>query len=319
MPDWVLLRTHPSVEATSGRAPEPARRSRRECTYYCIQVGTSRPKHARQPQSPAERPGNTVGTANERLRELILEGVYLPGQRLSQQELAERLQVGRTPLREALRLLEADGFVVSTANRGVAVAPAELGSAEELYAIRFLLEPPIVAALADEFTAEDLAEMEQHLHQMEASAERRRDFQRAHLDFHLVALRRYGEELSRLVLQLYRRVIWHQRVYMSRPRVPTDFVSVDRALLEALGSHRPEEVRAVLEFHLLDAALGVVLDVEPDHRFGPLLLAARGNGVEIDVVDGGFVRRPATLRRTARSSIPLETSNLRYEPESEKS
>ena len=86
-------------------------------------------------RSPTERPGDTVGRAYTRLLELILEGTYLPGRRLSQHELSQQVGVGRTPLREALRLLEADGFVVSTANRGVAVAPAELGSAEELYAV----------------------------------------------------------------------------------------------------------------------------------------------------------------------------------------
>ena len=51
-------------------------------------------------------------------------------------------------VRQALHRLEADGLVISTPNRGVRVAPAAASYAEELYAVRLLVEPPLVAALA---------------------------------------------------------------------------------------------------------------------------------------------------------------------------
>jgi hypothetical protein len=96
---------------------------------------------------------------------------------------------------------------------------------------------------------------------------------------------------------------------MSRPRVPDDFISVDRALLEALERRDVDAVRGTLEFHLLDAALGLVLDVEPDHRFGPLLVAARGIGLTLEpVVDGRIVRPALLLGRPATPA--LTTSNL---------
>jgi DNA-binding GntR family transcriptional regulator len=262
-------------------------------------------------KASTERRGDLVSRAYGDLRELILQGHYLPGRRLSQKQLADELAIGRTPLREALRLLEADGYVVSTANRGVTVAAAAVANTEELYAIRLLLEPPMVAGLVEEFTDAELREMEDHLGEMERAAQRHRDFQAAHLDFHLVAIERYGEEMARLVLALHRRVFWHQRVYMSRPRVPEDFVSIDRALLDALEARDAAAVRAALEFHLLDAALGLVLDVEPDHRFGPLLVAAHGLGLAIDHLDDGRIERPAVLRREGPPALALSTSNLR--------
>ena len=54
----------------------------------------------------------------QRLRALIVEGGIAPGQKLNERELAERLQVSRTPLREALKLLTAEGLVERLPNRG---------------------------------------------------------------------------------------------------------------------------------------------------------------------------------------------------------
>lgn len=268
-------------------------------------------------QTTPERRGEAVTRAYSDLREAILDGVYLPGNRLSQKELSETLSVGRTPLREALRMLEGDGLIVSAANQGVRVAPAVLGAAEELYSIRFLLEPPVMAALTSQFTHAELDSMESHLATMTAAVHRTRDFQKAHFAFHSIGLSRYGDEVGRLVLQLHSRVALHQRLHMSRPRVPDDFLSVDRALLAALRARHPAEVRWILEFHLLDSAIGLILDVEPDHQFGPLVSVAQTNGVTLEVDSNGCARRPAQvwLNRDAESSWPsLQTSNLLWDP-----
>ena len=56
--------------------------------------------------------------AAERLRTLIIEGELAPGARLNERELSERLGVSRTPLREAFRMLAADGLLVQLPNRG---------------------------------------------------------------------------------------------------------------------------------------------------------------------------------------------------------
>ena len=60
--------------------------------------------------------------AADRLRTLIIEGVLAPGARLNERELSEQLGVSRTPLREAFRMLAADGLLVQLPNRGVQVA-----------------------------------------------------------------------------------------------------------------------------------------------------------------------------------------------------
>ena len=263
-----------------------------------------------------ERRGETVTNTYVQLRELIIEGAYSPGQRLGQEELSQRLGVGRTPLREALRMLEADGLVVSNANRGVVVASAPIAAAEELYAVRLLVEPPLLATLTGRFSDEDMHAMEEHLDQMEAASLRHRDFQSAHLEFHAVAVRRYPPTVGELVMELHRRVFWHQRVYMSRPRVTEDFVSLDRAMLAALGRGDSEAAKQLLEFHLIDAALGLIVDVEPDHRFEALPGAAAGIGIDLELDEGGVLRGPASImwRRPCPELPELRTANLVYTP-----
>ena len=74
------------------------------------------------------------------LREAIVSGYLQPGDRLMQEELAERLGVSRMPIREALRRLEAEGLVVLQPYRGALVANLSSSELQELYELRIALE-----------------------------------------------------------------------------------------------------------------------------------------------------------------------------------
>src|SRR3569833_1070557 len=74
------------------------------------------------------------------LRRLILQGELLPGERLVEDRLAERLGVSRNPVREAIRVLAAEGFVEVTPRRGAAVSRLSPEEAEELFDVRMALE-----------------------------------------------------------------------------------------------------------------------------------------------------------------------------------
>jgi len=268
-----------------------------------------------EPPGPPDGRGGSVAIAYQRLRELIIGGTFHPGQRLTQNDLSDVLGVGRTPLREALRMLEADGYLVSVANRGVTVSSIELGSTEELYAVRLLLEPPLIRSLVDELTGEELDEMEASLAGMVRAEGRRSDFQEEHLHFHQVAVRRYGPALESLVMGIYRRIVWSQRVYMTQPRVTEDFVDLDRRLLEAMRAHDGSLAKQLLEFHLIDAALGLILAVEPDHEFGALIRAAAGIGIEIGLPPRGTTGSVRLWWRDAGDRLAgLATSNAVCEP-----
>ncbi len=88
-----------------------------------------------------ELPGPTaVILVHAQLRQLILAERLKPGEWLRQEDLASRLGVSRTPIREALRLLAEEGLVEMTPHRGARITPLSLEELEEIYAARLGLE-----------------------------------------------------------------------------------------------------------------------------------------------------------------------------------
>ena len=84
-------------------------------------------------------PGNSKA-AYAQIRQAIVEGRYPPGQRLVEQRIAEEFALSRTPVREALRRLEAEGLVVSEPNRGAVVRDVSVEDVADLYGLRARLE-----------------------------------------------------------------------------------------------------------------------------------------------------------------------------------
>ena len=94
--------------------------------------------------------------ALDTLREDILRGALPAGARLGEVELAERLGVSRTPVREALSRLAAEGLVELVPNRGARVASWTVDELEGVFALRSLLEPQLTALAVPHATPADL-------------------------------------------------------------------------------------------------------------------------------------------------------------------
>jgi DNA-binding GntR family transcriptional regulator len=89
---------------------------------------------------PRAVPGTAAQHALEGLRLAMVEGELRPGDRVRQEEIAERLGVSLAPVREALAVLEQEGQVTYLPRRGYTVAELELGEVREIYGLRALLE-----------------------------------------------------------------------------------------------------------------------------------------------------------------------------------
>lgn len=76
----------------------------------------------------------------QQLRDWIVRGILEPGEQLRDQQLAQRLGVSRTPVREALRRLEDEGLVETAKNRWTRVRPVDLDEAQQIYPIRAVLD-----------------------------------------------------------------------------------------------------------------------------------------------------------------------------------
>lgn len=268
----------------------------------------------------AENRGHSVDEIYRVLADRIVNGVYLPGRKLSQNELATELNVSRTPLREALNRLKEGGLAIAATNRGMEVAPVTFEETEQWYAARLMIEPPIVAAIAGQLTATDLAKMAKALDAMRDSSHRSKDFQDAHHGFHEVALIHYPEYLREMIEAIYLKITRHQRTYFGRPTAPEEFCETDRLLLDALMAKDGELAKHILEFHLVDAALGLLMDAEQNYKPHALLLAARGLGIHIECDASGIPLRPAKVD-WVNGVVPrlpsLLTSNIYYEYQTE--
>src|SRR3954464_14907703 len=102
---------------------------------------------------------STVRVRDE-LQHAILEGVLQPGERLRAEALAQRFGTSRTPVREALLQLEAQGLVDVEPNRGAVVRRFDRAALRDLYEVRALLEPQAAARAARRIGPEAIRELE---------------------------------------------------------------------------------------------------------------------------------------------------------------
>jgi len=129
--------------------------------------------------TPKRNQASLGKSAYDSLKELIASGDLLPGSRVREIELAERLGVSRTPIREALRRLEAEGLLTHAPHAGLVVAKLDHQAVIELYAMREVLE-----GTAARFAARHASEAEvQELRELVAS-----EMEGSHEPMHLVRL-----------------------------------------------------------------------------------------------------------------------------------
>jgi len=149
------------------------------------------------------RDGQTVTLVYGKLLHAILDGDIPPGRVTSQLELARDLDVSRTPLREALRMLEHEGLVVLDPHRRVRIAPLSVADAEDLYVMRVALETVAIRITVPQLKDEDIAELEGLMAQMDhLSATGSPRYDDAHTTFHGMLCQLAGDRVSELMGQL---------------------------------------------------------------------------------------------------------------------
>jgi DNA-binding GntR family transcriptional regulator len=122
----------------------------------------------------------------DRLRAAILDGSYLPGERIRQEDEAARSGASRIPVREALRILDAEGLVTLVANSGAWVTKLTLDECVETYLIRERLEPLLLRKSMDNLEDAAVERLAALAAEMEAGAGVEA-FMRADREFHLAS------------------------------------------------------------------------------------------------------------------------------------
>jgi DNA-binding GntR family transcriptional regulator len=196
------------------------------------------------------------------LKRRILTLDLPPGRRLFEPELSQQLQVSRTPLREALRLLLAEDLVEQLPTGGMVVRSLSSDEIYELYTVRAALEGLIAAEAAERMTDSSAAALTGLLARNERLVEFADDAMNAGHDFHLeiaeIAAHNWAARLHKQVDGQMAR--YRAFTNQTQPR-RTSALEEHRGILDALIKRDAPEARRLAEAHVLaarDTALAAI-------------------------------------------------------------
>src|SRR5712691_5362957 len=204
---------------------------------------------------------------HEHLRDSILRGELDPRVPISQVQLAKRLGVSRTPLREALRMLQREGLIDSEPNRRVRVAELSVVDLEQLYAARIVIEALATRIAVPTLTASDFTRMRELLAGMRTLA-RERDLEEwdvQHRAYHDLLNGRVGDRLGRIARELFDHTERYRHVYLAEPRAWTTATKEHMAVFAACEAGDAMLASHHLARHLGRTALTIIALVDPEH------------------------------------------------------
>ncbi|MFC1402597.1 MULTISPECIES: GntR family transcriptional regulator [Streptacidiphilus] len=200
---------------------------------------------------PEPRGRMSAQAVSRAIRDDVINGVHRPGQRLTEEAMAARYGVSRVPVREALRTLEAEGFLHSRPYAGIAVVELDDGEAEDLLEVRALLEPLGAARAALRRTPEQLGRLKElvALGQDAVAGDRLAEVARLNSRFHEVIAEASGSRtLTQLVTQLSQKIAWVYSVQL--PRRAADSWSEHAEIVRALELGDEELARSLVARHI---------------------------------------------------------------------
>ena len=219
---------------------------------------------------PYRRNGRaTQGSLHEYLRRLILDGAIPNGASISQVELAERLGVSRTPLREAMRMLQAEGIVSAEHNRRAHITAVEVGDIDTVYGTRVLLEATGVLVTVPALDRARLGELSDAIREMRAHAsDTDADlWARAHRRFHRALVPQAGREFAHTLSTYFDRAERFRRMYQTEEiAAGLRLLEEHEAILRACRSKDAGKAAALVARHSARAALSLMAQIAPERE-----------------------------------------------------
>ncbi|MGR3803696.1 GntR family transcriptional regulator [Marinibacterium profundimaris] len=201
-------------------------------------------------------------TLVSRLRQLMIEGTLESGRRIPEADLCRRFGVSRTPLREALKVLAAQGFVELRPNRGAIVAPVYPDQIGPIFELKGALERLIGLTAAARVTQDDLDHINALHLELGAALDRgdMDDYTRLNYAFHKGLAQVSGNALLCETYDGLQQRIWRYRFVVNEDfsRVADSFAEHDQIMI-ALRARTPLDLAARLEAHNLKTCEAMLL------------------------------------------------------------
>jgi DNA-binding GntR family transcriptional regulator len=187
------------------------------------------------------------------LRAAILDGRYQPGERIRQEEVAARSGASRIPVREALRMLAAEGLVTLVANTGAWVTRLSLDECVETYLIRERLEPLLLRASLPNLDEAAVGQLERLIAVMEAPGASVAEFLRADREFHLSSYAGAPTgETAKIIGRMWN-TTQHYRREFSKLAAGVGMAATHlehRLLVDCIGRRDADDAERVLVMHI---------------------------------------------------------------------
>jgi len=209
--------------------------------------------------------------AYEQIKRMIIQGELVPDERINQDQLAERLQLSRLPLRTALERLEAEGFVILLPHRGALVCPLSLEEFDEIQELRLTLEQIAVRHAVPRLRDDDLDQLEGLIEKAEA-AMRNGDLDGLMMlnrSFHFSIYRAAARPiLLGMIDNLWDRHERYRRIFLGEMDRAAVAVAEHREILALLRARNAEAAARFLERHYHPTAVAIRAELLKDNGEG---------------------------------------------------
>ena len=192
----------------------------------------------------------------EHIREAIISGVFSPGERLMEIQMADEMGVSRTPVREAIRMLEKEGFVVMIPRRGTYVSNMSIKDINDVYEIRISLDTLAAGLAAERITDGELEELQCLLVKIGEAIESNNmaKIVEADIEFHDVLYKASrNERLRNIINNLREQITVIRGVSMRYPGRLKDTQEEHRRLVESIAARNVEKSQEAARIHLENA------------------------------------------------------------------
>ena len=192
----------------------------------------------------------------ENIRQAIIDGTFKPGERLMEIQMADEMGVSRTPVREAIRRLELEGFVVMIPRRGTYVADISIKDITEIYEVRISLDVLAAGLAAERITDEELETMNGYLREISRYVPSLDIEKIVALDsaFHDVLYKASrNERLCNIIGNLREQLTGIRARSMSYPGRLVDTMNEHRELLDSIASRDIERAQRAARIHIENA------------------------------------------------------------------
>ena len=219
--------------------------------------------------------GSGRPTVLDRLRHLILVGEYGPGDRLVEERVAARVGVSRTPVRQALAMLEAEGLVEMTANKGAVVPSFGAEEVWDVYDLRAVLEGHAARRAAVSIQEEELSRLGDLTGEMEgirpeASSDHEGEVRRlvaCNQEFHGTVVRASrNARLEKLVGRTVQVPLVFKAFFWYGPEDRAISNHYHRQIVRALAARDAERAEIIMREHVYEGRDFVIKALEEDRR-----------------------------------------------------